>query len=110
MDPGSFRYKVAITRPNATQNTDYGDMNTATGATYYRFCHIIHQSVDTGEENSVQGFQKKIKFIFRYEIIFKIIDETSTITYNNEKFVINGVRFTGNGNRQYVEILAKSFN
>jgi len=110
MDPGSLRYKVVITRPNATQNSDYGDMNTGAGAQYNRFCDIIHQSVDTGEENSVQGFQKKLKFIFRYEAFFKIIDETSTITYDEEKFVINGVRFRGSGNRCYVEILAKSFN
>jgi len=109
MDPGGLRYKVAITKPASTQNANYGDINTEAGTVYNRFCDIIHKSVDNGEENSVEGFQKKLKFVFRYESFYKELRETSTITYDNETFRINGVRFRGSGNKCYVEILGKSF-
>tara|TARA_R110002050_G_scaffold34792_2_gene87642 strand:- start:382 stop:714 length:333 start_codon:yes stop_codon:yes gene_type:complete len=109
VDPGSLRYKVKITKPSTLQNAEFGDMNTLSGVVFNRFCDIIHQSVDNGEENSVEQFQKKLKFIFRFESFFKDLRETSTITYDSEIFRINGIRFRGSGNKCYVEILGKSF-
>ena len=109
MDPGALRYKVTITKPANVQNANYGDINTQGGTSYNRFCNIIHKSVDNGEENSVEGFQKKLKFIFRYEAFYKTLRETSQISYDGERFRINGLRFRGSGNRCYVEILGTSF-
>lgn len=109
MDPGSLRYKVVILKPSNTQGSDFGDVNNITGSTYNRFCDIIHKSADNGEENSVEQFQKQLKFIFRYEAFWKQIKENGTITYDNEIFRINSVRFRGSGNRCYVEVVGKSF-
>jgi hypothetical protein len=87
VDPGSLRYKVVILKPSNTQGSDFGN----------------------GEENSVEQFQKQLKFIFRYEAFWKQIKENGTITYDNEIFRINSVRFRGSGNRCYVEVVGKSF-
>jgi len=109
MDPGQLRYRVEIFLPSTVQDVDFGDMNLNTGTSYYRFSQIIHKGGDSGEENSVEQFQKVLKFIFRYEVFFKSIRETGVIIYDGERYRINSVRFRGGGNKCYVEIMGKTF-
>ena len=109
MDPGQLRYRVEIFIPYPVQDGDYGDINLNNGQSFYRFSQIIHKGGDNGEENSVEQFQKVLKFIFRYEAFYKTIRETGAIIYEGERYRINSVRFRGGGNKCYVEIMAKTF-
>jgi len=110
--PGMFRHTTTINLKVSSQQTDFGDYQTAAGSVYTRFAAVKWLPGSEQVINDVVGLVKNIEFTYRYESIVDLIDSIDTIVYDStglgydESFKIKSIMQKGAANKQLIVINA----